>query len=305
MRPFGYHVTILNTLDHLGKFDGKSDERFFVGYSTNSKAFRVYNTKTRKVEENLHIKFLENKPLIAGDGPKWLFDIDTLTELMNYVLVIAGTNSNDFVGKGACFDACQSSMETRPSQDYILMPLWNEGSLIDSPSKDSDGDNKDNDGPSIESEIDNQERLNAENSTEDVNIVGQSINISSSNINSASLIVNTVRISDDFFGANNDMRSLDGVELDISNTSTTYLVPTTPNTRINKDHSLDNVIGDIQSGVQSKRMTVTTDEQGFISAINEQVVISILVCFPGFLSQEEVKRITNALKDPTWVEAMQ
>nr|GFB08802.1 retrovirus-related Pol polyprotein from transposon TNT 1-94 [Tanacetum cinerariifolium] len=39
MRPFGYHVTILNTLDHLGKFDGKSDEGFFVSYSTNSKAF--------------------------------------------------------------------------------------------------------------------------------------------------------------------------------------------------------------------------------------------------------------------------
>ncbi|GJT04529.1 putative ribonuclease H-like domain-containing protein [Tanacetum coccineum] len=35
MRPFGCHVTILNTLDHLGKFDGKSDDGFFVGYSLN------------------------------------------------------------------------------------------------------------------------------------------------------------------------------------------------------------------------------------------------------------------------------
>ncbi|GKB54206.1 putative ribonuclease H-like domain-containing protein [Tanacetum coccineum] len=41
MRPFGCLVTIINTLDHLGKFDGKADEGFFVGYSTNSKAFRV------------------------------------------------------------------------------------------------------------------------------------------------------------------------------------------------------------------------------------------------------------------------
>ncbi|GKF02606.1 putative ribonuclease H-like domain-containing protein, partial [Tanacetum coccineum] len=61
MRPFGCHVTILNTLDYLGKFDGKSDEGFFVGYSINSKAFRVYNIRTRKVEENLHIRFLEDK----------------------------------------------------------------------------------------------------------------------------------------------------------------------------------------------------------------------------------------------------
>ncbi|GJZ76942.1 putative ribonuclease H-like domain-containing protein [Tanacetum coccineum] len=48
MRPFGCSVTILNTLDPLGKFDGKADEGFFVGYSINSKAFRVFNTRTRK-----------------------------------------------------------------------------------------------------------------------------------------------------------------------------------------------------------------------------------------------------------------
>ncbi|GJS15142.1 hypothetical protein Tco_0409614 [Tanacetum coccineum] len=80
-----------------GKFDGKSDEGFFVGYSLNSKAFRVYNIITRKVEENLHIRFLEDKPIIVGDGPKWLFDIDVLTKSMNYVPVVAGTNSNDLV----------------------------------------------------------------------------------------------------------------------------------------------------------------------------------------------------------------
>nr|GEW99436.1 hypothetical protein [Tanacetum cinerariifolium] len=250
VRPFGCHVTILNTLGHLGKFDGKSNEGFFVGYSTNSKAFRVYNTRTRKVEENLHINFLENKPIFAGDGPKWLFDIDTLTKSMNYVPVIAGINSNAFVGKGASFDA------------------------------DSDGDNKDNYGPCKESEIDNQERPNAEK---------------------------IIKIqSDDFFG-DNDMRSLDGVEVDISNISTTYLVPTTPNTRIHNDYSLDNVFGDMQSGAQSRRMTLTTDEQGFISAIYEEKTHEDLhIClFSCFLSQEEPKRINNVLKDPARVEAMQ
>nr|GFA86817.1 hypothetical protein [Tanacetum cinerariifolium] len=240
MRPFGCHVTILNTLTHLGKFDGKSDERFFVGYFTNSKVFREYNTRTRKVEKNLHIKFLENKPLITGDGPKWLFDIDTLTESMNYVPVSA-------------------------------------------------------------------ERPNDENSSKDINIVGSSINTASSNINTASPKVNTVRLNDDYFGANNDMKSLDRLELDISNLSTTYPIPTTPNTRINKDYSFDNVIDDMQSGVQTRRMTVTTNEQGFISAIYEEKThVDLHTClFACFLSQEELKRITNALKDPTWVEAMQ
>ncbi|GKF59260.1 putative ribonuclease H-like domain-containing protein, partial [Tanacetum coccineum] len=89
MRPFRCHVTIINTLDSLGKFDGKSDKGFFVGYSSSSKAFRVYNTSTRRVEENLHIGFLENKPMIKGNGLKCLFDIDSLTQSMNYVPVIA------------------------------------------------------------------------------------------------------------------------------------------------------------------------------------------------------------------------
>ncbi|GJV23433.1 retrovirus-related pol polyprotein from transposon TNT 1-94 [Tanacetum coccineum] len=66
MKPFGCHVAMLNTLDNLGKFDGKSDEGFFIGYSLSSKAFRVYNTRTRKVQENFHIGFLENKHMDEG-----------------------------------------------------------------------------------------------------------------------------------------------------------------------------------------------------------------------------------------------
>ncbi|GJU04121.1 retrovirus-related pol polyprotein from transposon TNT 1-94 [Tanacetum coccineum] len=84
IRPFGCHVTILNTIDHLGKFEEKFDEGFLVGYSLNSKAFRVYNLETKRVEENLHINFLENKPNVAGKGPNWLFDLDYLTDSMNY-----------------------------------------------------------------------------------------------------------------------------------------------------------------------------------------------------------------------------
>nr|GFD08965.1 hypothetical protein [Tanacetum cinerariifolium] len=138
---------------------------------------------------------------------------------MNYIPVIVGTNSNNFAGEGASFDAGQSSMETGPSQDYILMPLWNDGSLFDSFPKDSDGDNQDNDGSSSESKSDNQERHNDENNTKYINTIGPSINTASSNINTSSPTVNNVRLSDDFFGADNDMRSLDEVELDISNIS--------------------------------------------------------------------------------------
>nr|GFA77730.1 ribonuclease H-like domain-containing protein [Tanacetum cinerariifolium] len=98
----GGKITSKGTIrtDQLGKLDGKSDKDIFVGYSTTSKTFRVYNIKTRKVEENRHIAFLENKPMIKGGRTEWLFDIDTLSKSMNYATVFAGTNFNDFAGKG-------------------------------------------------------------------------------------------------------------------------------------------------------------------------------------------------------------
>nr|GEV40963.1 retrovirus-related Pol polyprotein from transposon TNT 1-94 [Tanacetum cinerariifolium] len=82
-RLFGYPVTILNTLDLLGEFDGKANEGYLVGYSLSNKAFRVFNSRTRIIQETLHINFLENKPNVAGSGPTWLFDIDTLTNSKN------------------------------------------------------------------------------------------------------------------------------------------------------------------------------------------------------------------------------
>ncbi|GJV18725.1 putative reverse transcriptase, RNA-dependent DNA polymerase [Tanacetum coccineum] len=285
MRPFGCHVTILNTLDYLGEFNGKSDEGFFVGCSLNSKAFRVYNIRTRKVEENLHIRFLEDKPIIAGDGPKWLFDIDVLTKSMNYVPVVTGTNSNDFVSTKESVGIGHSSKETGFSQDYILMSL-NAGK-------------KDDEGVSQESGIDDQER--PENSTQDVNTVGLSINTASTNINTGSLNINTISPTvttapleathADFFG--------DETYVDMSNITTTYPFPSTPNTRIHKDHSLDHVIGDIQSGVLTRRMTKTSNEQGFISAFYEGKTHEDLhTClFSCFLSQVEPKKVIQALTD--------
>ncbi|GKE90335.1 retrovirus-related pol polyprotein from transposon TNT 1-94 [Tanacetum coccineum] len=124
MRPFGCPVTILNAIDHLGKFDGKADEGFFVGYSINSKAFRVFNSRTRIDEENLHVQFSENIPNIVGSGPNCIFDIYALTKSMNYKPVVAGNQSNGIAGTKACDDAGKARIETIPGKDYILLPLW-------------------------------------------------------------------------------------------------------------------------------------------------------------------------------------
>ncbi|GKG03063.1 hypothetical protein Tco_0310699, partial [Tanacetum coccineum] len=146
MRPFGCPVTILNTLDHPGKFDGKADEGFLVGYSINSKAFRVYNSRTRKVEENLHVNFLENKPSVAGSGPQWLFDIDTLTKTMNYQPVNAENRTNGNAGLETNSDAGQGGKEKVPDQEYILLPLMHTSSYVPSSSEEDESSLKDDAG---------------------------------------------------------------------------------------------------------------------------------------------------------------
>nr|GEX18297.1 hypothetical protein [Tanacetum cinerariifolium] len=81
-----------------GKFDEKSDSGFLVGYSLNSKAFRVYNLETKRVKENLHVNFLENKTNVAGKGHAWMFDLDYLTSSMNYEPVLIENQANKSAG---------------------------------------------------------------------------------------------------------------------------------------------------------------------------------------------------------------
>nr|GEU55121.1 retrovirus-related Pol polyprotein from transposon TNT 1-94 [Tanacetum cinerariifolium] len=106
IRPFGCHVTILNTIDHLGKFEEKSNEGFLVGYSLNSKAFRPVTT--------------ENKANKTVD-PK---------EVNNSV----GTQEN--------IDAGNSKMEAEHVQEYYVLPLWSSYTLIVKSSEENNGDEK-------------------------------------------------------------------------------------------------------------------------------------------------------------------
>ncbi|GKA50457.1 hypothetical protein Tco_0743530 [Tanacetum coccineum] len=163
------------------------------------------------------------------------------------------------------------------------MPLWKDGSLFDSSLKDASNDepqpSNDVGKKDDESGIDDQKK--PEDSSLDVNTAGPNINTAS--INTGSLYINTVSPTvptvplestyAEFFG--------DESELDLSNIATTYPVPTTPNTRIHKDHSLDHVLGDVQSGVQTRRMI---NEQGFISVVyegktHEDLYTCLFACF--------------------------
>ncbi|GJW73389.1 putative ribonuclease H-like domain-containing protein [Tanacetum coccineum] len=291
MRPFRCHVTILNTLDNLGKFDGKSDECVFVGYSFSSKAFRVYNTRTMRVEENLHIGFLENKPMIEGNGPKWLFDIDSLTQSMNYVPVAAGTITNEFAGTQEELNAGTSTKKEEIGQDCIVMPIWKDVLYFDSPSKDvgngepkfaADDQKQVEDGP--DNENDEKDKSKDNSSPKEVNTAGQHVNTASLEVNTGNFNLNIVDPSvntassyyqdspKDMFtmGASYTLKAThveffsdeDEPEVDLGNITNSYIVPTTLNTRIHKDYPIENVIGNVKSFVQTRRMTKPTSKQG-------------------------------------------
>ncbi|GKD37132.1 putative ribonuclease H-like domain-containing protein, partial [Tanacetum coccineum] len=301
MRPFGCLVTILNTIDHLGKFDGKADEGFFIGYSTNSKAFRVFNSKTRIVEDNLHVQFRENTPNMAGSGPNWLFDIDALTKSMNYKPVVAGNQSNDNACTKTCDDVGKSRVEIVLGKDYILLPLWTQDPPFSSSPKDSldagfkpSGEEEKKDAKDLGNEDGNLseegERVDQEN---DANVNNTNkINTVSQTVNAASVEDNAID-ENIVYGCADDPNMLDLEDIgkfsdaknddsgaDINNLDTYFHVNPIPTTRIHKDHLVEQIIGDINSAPQTRRMT-------------------------KYLEEHEPKKVIHALKDPSWIEAMQ
>nr|GEU55526.1 hypothetical protein [Tanacetum cinerariifolium] len=306
MRPFGCPVTILNTLDPLEKFDGKTDEGFFVGYSVNSKAFRVFNRI----------------------GPKWLFDIDTLTMSMNYQPVVAGNQPNDHAGIKENFDAGKVGKETVSTQQYVLLPLWSTGSqdpqntaddvadaafdvkenknnVYVSANKSHKSDNKkhnekakrDDKGKSHvdsptgvrdlrhefeEFSFNSTNRVNAvsapvnaaepnsTNSTYSFNTATPSINVVSPNFGIAGkyLFVDPSKYPDDLdmLGLEDIIYSDDeedvGAEADLSNLETNIPVSPIPTNRVHKDHPINQIIGGLNSTLQTRSMTRMVKEQG-------------------------------------------
>ncbi|GJY83133.1 putative ribonuclease H-like domain-containing protein, partial [Tanacetum coccineum] len=242
MRPFGCPMTILNTLDPLGKFDEKTDKGFFVGYSINSKAFRVFNTRTGKVEENLDINFLENKPNVEGSGPEWLFDIDLLTNSMNYEPATAENQTN----KNAVTDDVGKNTNKEPANKDKRNGQEKEGGASN---KQNDQNVQD-----FRAELDNllvQLKKGYANST-NRDSTGTGI----------------------FSGAYDDEDV--GVEADLNNLETTM--------NISEEHAM-------VSYIKKQRRTNHKDYQNCL--------------FTCFLSQNEPKKVIQALTDPSWIEAMQ
>nr|GFB39365.1 hypothetical protein [Tanacetum cinerariifolium] len=121
LKPFRCQVTILNTSDYLGKFDEKADEGYIVGYSIPGKAYRVYNLMTGKIMETMNIKFLENLPSVEGTSQPWLFDIDYLTDSLNYARIrntnLTAGNQSLTSNNAGCPDLDSDSDDEQDTQE--------------------------------------------------------------------------------------------------------------------------------------------------------------------------------------------
>nr|GEV02790.1 uncharacterized mitochondrial protein AtMg00810-like [Tanacetum cinerariifolium] len=256
------------------KFNGKADKGFFVGYSLNSEAFGVFNSRTRIVEENLHIRFSENTLNIARSRPNWLFDIDTLTKSMNYKPVIARNQSNSNAGTEACDDAGSQNDGFQPSSD--------DGKKID-------------EDPRQEIKCKDQKKEDNVNIINNVNAAGTNrvTDVGTNTNNALPFDLEIPKLEDisTFTFSNKDED--DGVEADMNNLDTTIQVSPTSTTRIHKDHPIDQVIGDLHSTTQTWNMTKNLEKHGFVTTIHQRTDHKDLqnYLFSCFLSQEEPKRM--------------
>ncbi|GJQ91803.1 putative ribonuclease H-like domain-containing protein [Tanacetum coccineum] len=186
----------------IGKFDGKADEGFFLGYSTNSKAFRVFNSRTRIVEENLHVKF-----------------------------IVVGNQSNGNASTKACDDAGKARMEIVNGTYYILLPFLTQDPSFSSNLKDSPD--------SGFKPLGKEEKMDTKNPENENNAVP--------NTEEPRIIY-----SDDDEEV--------GAEADMNNLAITMPVGPIPTIRVHKDHPLEQIIRDIHSAPQTRRMIKNVTE---------------------------------------------
>ncbi|GKC51688.1 hypothetical protein Tco_1074433 [Tanacetum coccineum] len=248
---------------------------------------------------------------------------------MNYKPVVAGNQSNGNAGTKAYVDAGKARIETVSGKDYILLPLWTADSSLSQSSKSSpdagfkpsgDDEKKVTEAPRRENKCDDQEKEDNVNITNKVNTVSSIMPNSKNNVNDASTNeVNTVGAKtsielpddpnmpelEDIIYSDDDEDV--GAKADINNLDAFMPVSPIPTTRIHKDHPVEQIIRDLNSAPQTRRMTNNLEEHGLFSSVQQRTNHKVLqnCLFACFLSQVEPKKVIQALQDPSWIEAMQ
>ncbi|GJS60166.1 putative ribonuclease H-like domain-containing protein [Tanacetum coccineum] len=261
MKHFGCPVTILNTIDQLGKFDRKAYEGFFVGQA---------EKKIEHEQEYILIPICTTDPLISQD-PK--------------------VSEEDAKEKSTEIDESGASDKDREDDQTIRS---------DTPVSTAGPSCTDDD---LSSPVNAAEASNAfeEHLFEQFSPFKNAFTLPP--------VSNVTPMNDTgIFGNAYDDEDV-GAEADLNNLETTMNVSPIPTTRIDKDHPKDQIIGDLNSAIQTRRMTKISDEHAMVCYINKQRRTNHKdyqnCLFACFLSQKEPKKVIQALEDPSWVEAMQ
>nr|GEV50675.1 hypothetical protein [Tanacetum cinerariifolium] len=333
LKPFGCHVTILNTSDSLGKFDKKSNEGYIVGYLISSKAYRVYNLVSRKIEETMNLNFLENKPFVAGSGQAWMFNIDYLTDSLNYSRV---SSTNLTAGS----HGPTPSNVGKEEADCLRLAFPSLNPMLDVGTSSIGSSVSDGSTPSVSAGSTPQMSLCASpisagrptgsagrpvsagrpsssadrSSVPAGHILGQSNASTSSELFSRASSMNKSDIHDGltifdcpksgFFTSSSYDEDFSGPD---TNNLESYLnVSSTITKWIHNIHPTSQVIGDINFPVHTRSQVKHkgSSESAFISYIHDQGrnnhLDFQLYMFSCFLSQEEPTTVAQALADPDW-----
>nr|GEY11058.1 retrovirus-related Pol polyprotein from transposon TNT 1-94 [Tanacetum cinerariifolium] len=258
---------------------------------------------TRIIQETLHVNFLENKPNVAGTGPAWLFDIDSLTRTMNYQPVHEGNQTNSGAGFLDNFGAEKAGEEVDHS--YMLFLVWYTGSTNPQNNAEDaafDGKKHDFDVKKHESKVILSSSSKFQDCSEN----------SSNEVTTASSIVPTVRQNSlnstkTFSAAGPSITAvsptyektfdIDASQLqaDFNNLESSIPVSPIPTTRIHKDYPVSQIIDDLSSTPQTRSMTRAVKDQGGLSQMFGNDFYTCM--FACFLLKEEPKRKVWVLVD--------
>ncbi|GJR51871.1 putative ribonuclease H-like domain-containing protein [Tanacetum coccineum] len=177
-------------------------------------------------------------------------NLDAFMPSMNYKPVVAGSQSNGNACTKVCDDTCKARMETIPSKDYILLPSWNADPLFSQNSRSYPDAGFKHSGDDEKKVIKEPRK---EGSDPKVNAVGAKISIDlPDDLNMHALEDIVYSDDDEDVGAEADMNNLDAF----------MPVSPIPTTKVHKDHPVGQIIGDMNSAPQTRRMTKNLEEHG-------------------------------------------
>nr|GEW11730.1 hypothetical protein [Tanacetum cinerariifolium] len=218
-----------------------------------------------------HINFKTMNKLVKGSGPTWLFDIDPLTKTMNYQPVTAGNQSNLSNTDGdATLDEKEPEFDEKKPEFDEKKPEFEVNVSPSSSAQLKKHDDK--------TKREAKGKIHVESLTGYRNLSAKFEDFSDNSINKDNA-ADTYQLPDD-----HNMPELEditysddvGAEADFNNLETSITVSPIPTTRVHKDHPVTQI-----SATQIRSITKVARDQ------------------------EEPKRVHQALKDLSWIEAMQ